>query len=118
MGWSDSGRLTKRLPSLRMPEVARLPPAHVARLALEGISCAPLAEVDPGLRRDMESGAQRATVRGLMLVSSGCTPAFISDRLCCTMDGPQRSSMLPVVAQWVLSYVHGLQEQAVAQVPE
>lgn len=102
----------RRLPSLRIPAVARLPPGEVARLVLEGVCCVPLAEVEVGLRRDIERGAQRAMVRGLMLVSAGCTPALIADRLCCCMDGPQRSSMLPVVAQWVYSYVHDLQEQA------
>ncbi|KAK1864373.1 hypothetical protein I4F81_006921 [Pyropia yezoensis] len=83
----------------------------VARLVLEGVSCVPLAEVEVGLRRDIERGAQHAMVRGLMLVSSGCTPAFIAERLCSRMDGPQRTSMLPVVAQWVFSYVNELKER-------
>lgn len=102
---------SRRLPSLRMPAIARLPPSEVARLVLEGVSCVPLAEVEVGLRRDIERGAQHAMVRGLMLVSSGCTPAFIAERLCSRMDGPQRTSMLPVVAQWVFSYVNELKER-------
>lgn len=101
-----------RLPSVRLPSVAALSPLAVAHRVLEGISQCALDEVDPVLRAEVETGAQRSAVRGLMLVSAGCTPAFIAERLCSTMAPLQQQSMLPVVAQWVISFVADMQREA------
>lgn len=57
-------------------------------------------------------------VRGLNLLISASTHSFIAERLCCAMDGPQRRFMLPVVAQWVFSYVHGLRDAAAGDCTE
>jgi len=105
--WPPGARASfqEPLPSFCLPSVASLAPAAIAKLVIEGVWQCPMGNVEPELSSDILTGAVFSELRGVMLVSSGSTPALVAELLCCKMGRMRQQSLLTVIAAWVRDFV-------------